>query len=82
MIGIDRTSNFSNCKACGRKVPIRVPFCPHCREPDPQLRNFMGWRVDYTKSIDPSVRSIWKSIWPFRLRIRNRSLADGTDTDH
>ena len=66
------TDNFSNCKACGKKVPIRLRSCPHCREPDPQLRNWLGWRVNYTKALDPSVSSKWKSIWPFRIRIGKR----------
>lgn len=59
------TDNFSNCKACGKKVPIRLRNCPHCREPDPQLRNCLGWRVNYTKSLDPTVPE--KSPWPFRI---------------
>lgn len=63
---------FSNCKACGRKVPIRLRNCPHCKEPDPELRNWLGWRVDYTKALDPSVSSKWESVWPFQTRIGKR----------
>ena len=66
------TDNFSNCKACGKKVPIRLRNCPHCRERDPQLRNVLGWRVPYTKGLDPSVESQRKSIWPFRIPIGTR----------
>ncbi len=66
------TGYFSNCKACGKKVRIRLRNCPHCNEPDPQLRNWLGWRVDYTKDLDPSVSSKWKSVWPFRTRIGKR----------
>ena len=69
LIGTDR---FSNCKACGKKVSIRLRSCPHCREPDPQLRNSLGWRVNYTKALDPSVSSRKKSIWPFQTRIIKR----------
>ena len=66
------TGNFSNCKACGRKIPFKLQHCPHCREPDPQLKNSLGWRVDYTKELDPTVSSKWDSIWLFQPRIRKR----------
>ena len=52
------TGGFSNCKECGRKVPIRLRNCPHCREPAPHLKNWLGWRVDYTKSLDPIAISV------------------------
>ena len=64
------TGKFSNCKECGRKVPIRLRKCPHCRQSDPHLKNILGWRVDYTKSLDPTVPQ--KSPWPFRIPIGGR----------
>ena len=63
------TDPFSNCKACGRKVSYRLRKCPYCREPDPQLRNALDWRVNYTKNLDPSVTSKWKSTRRLRIRI-------------
>jgi len=64
------TGNFSNCKKCGRKVRIRLRNCPHCKEPNPQLRNVLGWRVDYTKSLDPTFPK--RSPWPFRIPFGGR----------
>lgn len=66
------TGGFSNCKACGRKVSFKLRHCPHCREPDPQLKNSLGWRVNYTKELDPTVSSKWESIWLFQPRIKKR----------
>ena len=66
------TGSFSNCKECGRKVPIRLRNCPHCREPDPHLKNWLGWRIDYTKSLDPTVPK--RSRWPFRIRFGTRFI--------
>ena len=63
------TDPFSNCKACGRKVSYKLLKCPYCSEPDPQLRNVLGWRVNYTKDLDPSVTNIWKSTRRLRIRI-------------
>ena len=61
------TGSFSNRKVCGRKVPIRLRKCPHCREPDPHLKNILGWRVDYAKSLNATVPQ--KLPWPFRIPI-------------
>ena len=58
------TDYYSNCRACGRKVAYKLSKCPYCQEPDPQLKNWMGRRINYTKSLDPSVpsTSLWSSL--------------------
>ena len=63
------TDPFSNCKACGRKISYKLSKCPYCAEPDPQLRNALGYRVNYSRNLDPSVTSIWKSTRRLRIRI-------------
>ena len=34
------------------------------------MKNILGWRVDYTKSLDPTVPK--KLSWPFRIPIGGR----------
>ena len=63
------TGPYSNCKACGRKVSFRLRRCPYCHEPNPPLTNVLGWRVDYTKALDPTVTKKWKSTRTILLRI-------------
>lgn len=65
------SGNFSNCKECGRKVATRLQKCPHCKEPNPHLRDSWGFRVDYTKSLDPTVPP--KPLFPFRIRLTMQS---------
>ena len=66
------TGQFSNCKACGRKVHFKLSKCHYCREPNPQLMNGMGYRVDYTKTLDPSVSKKWRST--HRLLVRTLKI--------
>ncbi len=58
------TDYYSNCRVCGRKVSYKLRKCPYCQEPEPQLRNWRGHRINYTKSLDPTVpsSSIWSSL--------------------
>ncbi len=58
------TDYYSNCRVFGRKVSYELRKCPYCQEPDPQLKNWRGHRINYTKSLDPTVppSSIWFSL--------------------
>ena len=72
-IGTDR---FLNCRKCGRKVEVGYYECPHCKEAYPDIRNALGWRVNYSKALDSSVprRSLWPFATPSWLRFLNPSL--------
>ena len=72
-IGTDR---FSNCRECGQKVAVGLYECPHCRKVHPHTRNVLGWRVGYSKALDPSVpkRSFWLFAVPSWMRFLSPSL--------